>query len=532
MARRDYTTLFYGAHDSARGEAPAEVETPAPAPEVVNKDTNLLKHFRELGDVEKSQEGLTLPATTRAKKPVISDTTSLEDRAKINAELEAQTKANKQAGVEKSRLSNSASVGLSSEPADVPSAKVKISAKKLWSIADKLQTKMQNHWDSLPSTLAARAQAHHDAANRIDAAFHGPKGDLNVGKVHPVSAALRDSAEYLKKSANTSSLREQLSAGNNLTEARAILNAQINRGKGGVSFKSQDSSRIHYDLGLAVKALSSAHSTLNRGALTNYGIGSPVHPDEMKHLDFSHQNLVTEHGGPKPIDINAEENRDVDTVIAKYHPVTKALLNPDEALAAPGHVWFGDRTDGLKQQVEATPENVKNFTSVYGKQHADVVRLRSMSKAITKGVVSRVPRGRATVGLDVDRSAGTAGTKERAVEAPTRNVTEAEAQTLKENRAASAARRRQRYTSTEPSPEQVNTRLRPGGEEVLIANAAELLRNGQRISKNHRSAIGVKGVAEAQARAKFKNDDAYRAANKDWANTDRVGPFENRKPKP
>ena len=476
--------------------APAETTAPETKPQRTTGEDNIVMPY---SDIFKSA-----PEGKGSRKKVSADITDRSDAevTRKNRELEATKDANKYAAHVADRLRTKVAPGLASNDTgkftDAGST-----ASSIWATADKHLSTLERHVANMPQAIMAKAQQHREEADNIDHIFHGKSrdenvNDVNVGKEHPTSVALRESAAYLERSAGHHSLKEHMSVHNNLTEARAILNSQKERednGKLTAKSKFRDYLKpedIHAQVNRAIGAISAAHDGLNSSVLTHYGIGSPVASDDIKALRSSSSKLLEKAGSRAKFNAKDPMNRDINEEVAQFSTNEKGeqvLTNPKEALADPEHVWFGEGPD--RHQVHATRENVEAYTGMYGTQHKDLPRLKQMANRIAKGTPAGKASGRRQAGLAVYTAPGTGETKAKRF-APVGPKAKTLPPELKAKVAKTKAKLSKR-TSLPLVPEsQVDSRIQEGEKPVkdFMVSVADRPTPEAVHAENHEKAIG------------------------------------------
>lgn len=444
-----------------------------------------------------------------------------------NSILEKKANARKVASRVSGELEASKSRGLQ-ENVKAPEEKGAISADKAWSQLMALHGALRTHIDGLDATLDRRAGAYRSAANAV--AEHDPS--------HPAVRNLNERADFLEKSKGVSVLRENKDINNNLVEAKSLLRSmkESNPATGELSTKFKTNmGELHPVLQKVSSILSNVHDKINKGGLSEYGIGSPVHDVEVKPLGKRINKLQTPKTALKTSDLNDYSNRHLDEERAIYHDKDKngnpierdaqgnlPVANPEEAYAPAGHVWGPTGDDGKRTPIKATKENLEVLRTKFGKQSSSVSAMSSMlsrmasggkkvsikrsevglpleqraegKKAAAAGPSASLPEGTVAVASGKGKMSGRG--KNRSIDVPV--VPTEITDKIKGNRAA-AKERAKNPVRTGKQP--VAERLLPGAMDKLIDQAAEHVGAGRRIPIELRRVIGAKGVVSATQRA-------------------------------
>lgn len=372
-----------------------------------------------LNDRQATREAVRNPATGTPTPASKQDT-------RRNPDLAAKAAADKETANRFGHLEKTVSPGLQGSSSDSEGTSLGSTHGDVWNLANQHLNTLQSHFANIQNVITQRGADYSKAADAVESVFHGPKGTLNAGRSHSGVDALRESAKFLREQGATRSLREHLSVGNNLTEARALLNSLKTDELGkpispSSKFRNfQGANERQQTLDKVVGLLKGAHKSLNNGVLKPHGIGSPLSDNDIKSLSTTSNSVAEKAGTPKlpnPKDIN---NRDIDTDIArisKDENGNDVLENPKEALADPGHVWVGQRVwenpkdkkgPGVRDQVEATQENLDEYTARHGKGHRDVLAIKGMIKKLQRPMSAKV-RTRKDAGLPVDQKGAVTG---------------------------------------------------------------------------------------------------------------------------
>jgi hypothetical protein len=368
-------------------------------------------------------------------------------------------------------------------------------ASQAWDKVMALHNTLKSHLDNLPNVIDKRAQEYDNAASRV----------ASADERHPGVKDLQDASGFLRGSANQRVIREHLGVHNNLVEASALLNSQKatdpNTGARLSKFKEGlPPIDLHKNIKEAHAILAGVHKSLNSGALSAYGIGSPVSSKEVNAAGAAAGKLQT------TVKAKSEDQigRDVDEVIANRHPDTGEVTNKS-ALARPGHVWVGERdSTGSLQQMKATPENLSALITKHGKQHRDVTAMKSyMNRSKPE---RQVYSGRASVGLPVEQGSGSS-TPQRAVGPEPVAPTESAAARIKKGRSKELKRIQTRPSTgtTNAGKPLVYERLLPGAQNELVSKAVGHISAGREIPKDLRRTLGMKGIAEAMRQSRKSN---------------------------
>lgn len=456
-------------------------------------DLHLMAHVDAL-DAEKEPE-----EKPRYSKDVVQE--ALQERQsrqaeETNALLEKKSKGQAVAAQKATWLETTASPGLRKGKQPVQSAGAK--AKNVYADLEKIHAVLKDHYNTIGAQINARADQYKDAADAI--AAQNPR--------HPLVAQHREVEGFLRNQAETRSLREALGVENNLTDARASLDRVRQQDANG-NLKSQlrtpedlPTPDLHLAIKAAAASLAKAHNTLNQGQLSLYGIGSPIAPQQMK--DVLKRAVALQ--APKNSKMTAsapQEMKKPSEVERDIHPVTGRK-------AKPGHIWWNTAAPGAQTQVEATPENLKAYEKKYGKQHADLPRLRAMVNERTRAtrkvtghstedtrpvVTETVPLVDATGEKPIDVGVTTRATRRvRSKDA----LTPAAKKAVRANRQKTVIAAATRESDERPM---VRDRSVPAVQESLISKATSHLQDGKRLPKDLRTALGAEGVAEAMRRS-------------------------------
>ena len=442
-----------------------------------------------------------------------------------NPDFAAKAAADKETVNQFGHLDKTVSPGLrgSANDEDVPVSGS--THREVWDLAQKHLNTLESHFANLPNRITQRGAEYSKAADAVESVFHGPKGTLNVGGSHPGVNALRESAKFLGEQGATRSVREHLTVKNNLTEARALLNSLKTDELGKpISSSSkfrefQGANERQQTLDKVVGLLRGAHKSLNNGVLKPHGIGSPLSDSDVKGLAYTSNQVAEKAGVPKlpnPKDIN---NRDIDMGIARMSKDEKGndvLENPKEALADPGHVWVGERVwenpkdksgPGVRDQVEATQENLDEYTARHGKGHRDVLAIKGMIKKLQRPMSTKV-RFRKDAGLPVDQKNATTGKEVGAGPSLGTPAKKGKGKTLTDAQKAATATGRTRARDVSAMDVERN----PTTNVVMDRTAPEQLTNAHKLAVGHiqsgrplprelRKVLGASGVAKAMREA-------------------------------
>lgn len=346
---------------------------------------------------------------------------------KTNAELEAIRLADSAATSAQSRLASTAATPGLRPPSgelDLSQINKKHTATTVWDAAHAAAVKLVSHFDNYDSLLKKTAKAHLDAADEIDGVLHGKSGALNPGMTHPVADYMRKFSRDLDARVGVKKSHDSLR--NEALDALSVLRSLKQRSAPNKEISSadpfkaaQDSDRTHAYLKEKVAQIDRIHSELNKGVDAQYGIGSPLSQDEVGNMRSGMKSLLDKAGKPKRPNIEDPFYRHIDESVAEFEPGTTNLLNPNEALAPPGHVWVGEREAKLKgmkiNQIgnRATvdlmghpdPKGlIKAWEQIYGKQHEDVQNLKQWHQTWTTAKKPQLT-GRTLAGIEDTRAA-------------------------------------------------------------------------------------------------------------------------------
>lgn len=464
------------------------------------------------------------------RNPIVgsSTLTKTQDNRR-NPDFVAKAAADKEAVNQFGHLEKTAFPGLRSSVSDADEPSTGSTHSDVWNLANSHLNTLESHFANLPNRITQRGTEYSRAADAVEATLRGSKGTLNAGVTHPAVKAMRESAKFLGEQGAVRSLREHLSVKNNLTEARALLNSLKEDSLGkpinpSSKFRNfQGANERQQTLDKVVGLLRGAHKSLNNGVLKPHGIGSPLTDSDIRGL-ASTSNQIAEQAGipklPNPKDIN---NRDIDHSIArvsKDENGNDVLENPKDALADPGHVWVGERVwqnpndkkgPGVRDQIEATQENLDEYTARYGKGHRDVLAIKSMIKKLHRPMSTKV-RSRKDAGLPVDQKGAVVGKEvgsKPALGAPAKSgkaKTLNDAQKVVKKIGMARARDVQAMNADrEAGISMVANRTAPKQLQNAHSLAVDHLKNGRPLPTELRKVLGASGVSKAMREAKLGN---------------------------
>lgn len=223
-------------------------------------------------------------ATSRNIGGKVYDMTNPEDLAQVS-EIKKGTRGWDVAASESAKLdataTNAPEPSFEASLNDSP-----INAHGAWDALKAAHGVLERHYNSLPDAKKNRANQYDASAKAIEQAAPG----------HPSVKPMKTASAYLRSTADTRSLPEKLKIGNMLTTVQAKLDSLKQRDettgaqrRGFKVSKDSDSPELGSDtLHSAIKdihrRLSGVVTALSSGSDSDYGVGSPIHPEEMKLL--------------------------------------------------------------------------------------------------------------------------------------------------------------------------------------------------------------------------------------------------------
>lgn len=417
--------------------------------------------------------------------------TRAQQAIETNSMLEKKSRAKKIAANQVETLGRSATPGLTTTPPPVVSSGTK--AKDVHRDLMAAYHVLRDHIDKLPAAIESRAQQHEDAANTI--AEKDPK--------HPLVSTYRGIAADLRSQVNVHTLREQKENQNNLVEAKTKLDRVLAEGPDGLKvdgrFKDpteMPTPDVHANLKMAANLLSRVHRNLNSSALSIHGVGSPISTGQMKDIVGRSQNLLSRKSDRKTEPVQVKAPADIERDV---HPVTGEQ-------ASPGHIWWNTANPSESFEVKATKENLRAYQDSYGKNHADLPRLKAMvseayGKTAPKVQTYAEDQGRPVKEVAVpvtDESGKDLGMGKARVR--TNRAPIVPKAPLRANRETVKKRMEEQRASKPATPTKARYSSKPF-DEALIGKAQQHLMERNIIPGKLRRLLGTEGIAEAMRRA-------------------------------